>query len=119
MSVANERAPFALVRAKRRLAKAPTHVAYREVTPPSAERESVMQSRRRNTVKPRQQAARPLRSDRVRGARRVNTMDSRSRTRARLVRWKRRHLNARTVVVLVVLSALLAPEAAMVIDAAL
>jgi hypothetical protein len=39
--------------------------------------------------------------------------------RARLARWRRRHLNLRTAVVLVALSALLAPEAATIIDAAL
>lgn len=41
-----------------------------------------------------------------------------ARTRARLATWRRRHLNVRTVVVLVALSALLVPEAAMIIDAA-
>jgi hypothetical protein len=35
----------------------------------------------------------------------------------RLIRWRRRHLNVRTVVALVVLSALLAPEAAWIIAA--
>lgn len=39
-------------------------------------------------------------------------------TGARLARWRRRHLNVRTVVVVVALSALLAPEAAMIVDAA-
>jgi hypothetical protein len=39
--------------------------------------------------------------------------------RLRWVRWRRRHLNVRTMVVVVVLSALLAPEAATIIDAAL
>jgi hypothetical protein len=61
---------------------------------------------------------RPLKSDRLRGTRRLNTTDRRARTRERLAMWRRRHLNVRTVVVLVVLSALLAPEAAMMIDAA-
>jgi hypothetical protein len=41
-----------------------------------------------------------------------------SRTRSQLVTWGRRHLNVRTVVVFVVLSALLVPEAAVIIDAA-
>lgn len=65
-----------------------------------------------------QQSDRPLTSDRVRGTHRVSTMGSRADIRARLVRWRRRHLNVRTVVVAVVLSALLAPEAATIIDAA-
>ena len=70
-------------------------------------------------MKPREQSDRLLTSDRVRGARRVTTTGSREDTRARVVRWRRRHLNARTAVVVVVLSALLAPEAATIIDAAL
>ena len=70
-------------------------------------------------MKPRQQSDRLLTSDRVRGTHRVTTTDSRAHTRARWGRWRRRHLNVRTVFVVVVLSALLAPEAAMVIDAAL
>ena len=49
----------------------------------------------------------------------MNTTGSPARTRARLVRWRRRHLNIRTLVVVVVLSALLAPEVATIIDAAL
>ena len=66
-----------------------------------------------------QQSDRPLTSDdRVRGTHRVTTTGSRADIRARLVRWRRRHLNVRTVVVAVVVSALLAPEAATIIDAA-
>ena len=66
-------------------------------------------------MKPRQQPDSPRTSELVRGTRRVNTTGS----PARLVRWRRRHLNIRTLVVVVVLSALLAPEVATIIDAAL
>jgi hypothetical protein len=51
----------------------------------------------------------------VRGARRATSRSA--GLPARLVRWRRRHLNLRTVVVVVVLSALLAPEVAAIIDA--
>jgi hypothetical protein len=70
-------------------------------------------------VKPRQQPDSPRTSELVRGTRRVKTTGSPARARARLVRWRRRHLNIRTLVVVVVLSALLAPEVATIIDAAL
>jgi hypothetical protein len=43
--------------------------------------------------------------------------DDRSRARTRL--WKRRHFSLRAVVVVIVLTSLLAPEAAAIIDAAL
>ena len=45
--------------------------------------------------------------------------DGRSRARQQLAMWRRRHLNLRTVVVVIVLSALLAPELAAIIDAVL
>jgi hypothetical protein len=56
-------------------------------------------------------------SDRAPSARRATGGPAGIRTR--WVRWRRRHLNVRTLVVVVVLSALLAPEAATIIDAAL
>lgn len=43
----------------------------------------------------------------------------RSRARKQLAMWRRRHLSLRTVVVVIVLSSLLAPELAAIIDAAL
>ena len=50
---------------------------------------------------------------------RIYTTTGRTRHGARLVLWTRRHLTVRRVVALVALSALLAPEAAMIIDGAL
>lgn len=57
-------------------------------------------------------------SNRLGGIRPVST-DGRPRRRTRLVRWRRRHLSVRPVVAVIALSSLLAPEAALIIDAAL
>src|SRR6185437_14458240 len=53
-----------------------------------------------------QHSDRLINSDRASGARRAT--DGPAGIRLRLVRWRRRHLNVRTVVVVVLLSALLA-----------
>jgi len=67
-------------------------------------------------MKPGHQSDRLGVNDRARGSGRAGRS---AHTRARFVRWRRRHLNLRTIIVLVALGALLAPEAATIIDAAL
>lgn len=58
-------------------------------------------------------------SDRFGGAGPVNTSRDETHGRARLVMWRRRHLNVRTVVAGIALGSLLAPGVAAVILAAL
>ncbi len=61
----------------------------------------------------------PASRSRVDGAPPVSTAGRRVRRPTRLVAWRRRHLNLRTVIALIALSSLLAPGAAAIIDAAL
>lgn len=70
-------------------------------------------SRRNSTDMPRQspRTATTKRSD--------STAGGRWRGSKRLLMWRRRHLNVRTVVAVIALSALLAPGAAAIIEAAL
>lgn len=58
-------------------------------------------------------------SNRAGAVRAASTTDSSRRRRTRLVTWRRRHLNVRTVIAVIALSSLLAPGAAAIIDAAL
>ncbi len=75
-----------------------------------------MQGQGGTPVKSRQPSNRLLPSDPLPDTRRPVRRST--RTGERLVRWRRRHVNLRTAVVLIVLSGLLAPEAAMIIDVA-
>jgi hypothetical protein len=52
-------------------------------------------------------------------ARRRGTTDVRIRSYSRFAMWRRRHLNARSVVALIALLSLLAPGVAAIIDAAI
>ncbi len=57
--------------------------------------------------------------NRVDGVGPVGTTDRHLHRHTRLVTWRRRHLNVRTVFAVIALSSLLAPGAAAIIDAAL
>lgn len=63
--------------------------------------------------------SRPAVKNSVGGARPAGTVAGGARHRTRLVGWRRRHLNVRTVVAVIALSSLLAPGVAAIIDAAL
>ncbi len=68
-------------------------------------------------MKAMRQSRAPGVSHRVRGTRPVRMREGPPRRRVRLVTWRRRHLNGRTVVAVIALSSLLAPGAAAIIDA--
>lgn len=57
-------------------------------------------------------------SNRAGGVGPISTTNGHLHRRRRLVTWRRRHLNVRTVVAVIALSSLLAPGAAAIIDAA-